>query len=257
MNLFVEAFAWIFAPAQWTGTYALPKLLGEHLSLTAISVLIAAAIAIPIGWLIGHTGRGREVAVAVSGAARAIPSFGLMVLLVLLLGVLRIPEAAIITFVLLAIPSLLAGAYTGLEAIDRRTLDAAKAMGMTGWQVFWKVEVPLGLPLLVGGIRSALLQVIATVTIAAYVNLGGLGWPIIQGIPLRRFDQVLAGAIIVAVLALIVDLLLATAQRAAVPAGLRGGGPRADGKRSSRTAASRTGSATASATSSEPAPATA
>lgn len=257
MNLFVEAFAWIFAPAQWTGTYALPKLLGEHLALTAISVLIAAAIAIPIGWLIGHTGRGREVAVAVSGAARAIPSFGLMVLLVLLLGVLRIPEAAIITFVLLAIPSLLAGAYTGLEAIDRRTLDAAKAMGMTGWQVFWKVEVPLGLPLLVGGIRSALLQVIATVTIAAYVNLGGLGWPIIQGIPLRRFDQVLAGAIIVAVLALIVDLLLATAQRAAVPAGLRGGGPRADGKRSSRNAASRSGSATASATTSEPAPATA
>ncbi len=257
MNLFVEAFAWIFAPAQWTGTYALPKLLGEHLALTAISVLIAAAIAIPIGWLIGHTGRGREVAVAVSGAARAIPSFGLMVLLVLLLGVLRIPEAAIITFVLLAIPSLLAGAYTGLEAIDRRTLDAAKAMGMTGWQVFWKVEVPLGLPLLVGGIRSALLQVIATVTIAAYVNLGGLGWPIIQGIPLRRFDQVLAGAIIVAVLALIVDLLLATAQRAAVPAGLRGGGPRADGKRSNRTAASRSGSATASATASEPAPATA
>lgn len=261
MNLFFEAFAWIFAPAQWTGTYALPKLLGEHLALTAISVLIAAVIAIPIGWLIGHTGRGREVAVAVSGAARAIPSFGLMVLLVLLLGVLRIPEAAIITFVLLAIPSLLAGAYTGLEAIDRRTLDAAKAMGMTGWQVFWKVEVPLGLPLLVGGIRSALLQVIATVTIAAYVNLGGLGWPIIQGIPLRRFDQVLAGAIIVAVLALIVDLLLAAAQRAAVPAGLRGGGPRADRKRPSRTAtpasASASGTASGSGTASEPAPATA
>lgn len=256
MNLFLEAFAWIFAPAQWTGTYALPKLLGEHLALTAISVLIAAAIAIPIGWLIGHTGRGREIAVAVSGAARAIPSFGLMVLLVLLLGVLRIPEAAIITFVLLAIPSLLAGAYTGLEAIDRRTLDAAKAMGMTGWQVFWKVEVPLGLPLLVGGIRSALLQVIATVTIAAYVNLGGLGWPIIQGIPLRRFDQVLAGAIIVAVLALIVDLLLATAQRAAVPAGLRGSGPR-DDKRPSRAATSTSPSASASASTSGATPASA
>lgn len=221
MNLFAEAFAWMFAPAQWTGNYALPKLLAEHLALTAISVLIAAAIALPLGWLIGHTGKGRELAVAVSGAARAIPSFGLMVLLVLLLGVLRIPEAAVITFVLLAIPSLLAGAYTGLEAIDRRVIDAAKAMGMTGWQVFWKVEVRLGLPLLVGGIRSALLQVIATVTIAAYVNLGGLGWPIIQGIPLRRFDQVLGGAIIVAALALLVDLLLATAQRAAVPAGLR------------------------------------
>ncbi|MFJ2368262.1 ABC transporter permease [Microbacterium sp. NPDC087665] len=236
MNLFAEAFAWMFAPAQWTGNYALPKLLAEHLALTAISVLIAAAIALPLGWLIGHTGKGRELAVAVSGAARAIPSFGLMVLLVLLLGVLRIPEAAVITFVLLAIPSLLAGAYTGLEAIDRRVIDAAKAMGMTGWQVFWKVEVRLGLPLLVGGIRSALLQVIATVTIAAYVNLGGLGWPIIQGIPLRRFDQVLGGAIIVAALALLVDLLLATAQRAAVPAGLRNA-TRARRRRGDRVAA--------------------
>ncbi|MFB4349709.1 ABC transporter permease [Microbacterium sp. CR_7] len=225
MNLFLDAFAWMFAPEQWTGNYALPKLLGQHLALTAISVLIAAAIALPIGWLIGHTGRGREIAVAVSGAARAIPAFGLLILLVLLLGVLRIPEAAVITFVLLAIPSLLAGAYTGLEAIDRRVIDAAKSMGMTGWQVFWKVEVPLGLPLLVGGIRSALLQVIATVTIAAYVNLGGLGYPIIQGIPLRRFDQVLAGALLVAVLALIVDLILAAVQHAAVPAGLRAGRP--------------------------------
>lgn len=232
MNLFLEAFAWMFAPAQWTGNYALPKLLGEHLTLTAISVLIAAVIAVPLGWLIGHTGKGREIAVAVSGAARAIPAFGLMILLVLLLGVLRIPQAAVTTFVLLAIPSLLAGAYTGLEAIDRRVIDAAKAMGMTGWQVFWKVEVPLGLPLLVGGIRSALLQVIATVTIAAYVGLGGLGYPIIQGIPLQRFDQVLAGAILVALLALIVDLLLAAAQHVAVPRGLRTGGGRSSRRRS-------------------------
>lgn len=228
MNLFAEAFAWLFSPERLEGSYALPVLLGQHLYYTVVSVLIAVVIAVPAGWLIGHTGRGREIAVAISGAARAIPSFGLMVLLVLLLGVLRVPEAAIITFVLLAIPSLLAGAYTGLEAIDRRTLDAARAMGMTEWQVFFKVEVPLGLPLLVGGLRSALLQVIATVTIAAYVNLGGLGWPIIQGIPLRKFDQVLAGAILVAVLALVVDLLLALAQHAAVPAGIRiaqSGGP--------------------------------
>jgi osmoprotectant transport system permease protein len=243
MNLFLEAFAWMLAPAQWTGNYALPKLLAEHLSLTAISVLIAAAIALPIGWLIGHTGRGREIAVAVSGAARAIPAFGLMILLVLLLGVLRIPEAAITTFVLLAIPSLLAGAYTGLEAIDRRVLDAARAMGMTEWQVFWKVEVRLGLPLLVGGIRAALLQVIATVTIAAYVNLGGLGWPIIQGIPLQKFDQVLAGAILVAGLALLVDLLLAAAQHAAVPAGLRAARPAS--RRRQRLAATASATATA------------
>ena len=221
MNLFAEAFAWLFSPERLQGSYALQILLGQHLYYTIVSVLIAAAIALPAGWLIGHTGKGREVAVAVAGAARALPSFGLLILLVLLLGVVRTPEAAIITFVILGIPSLLAGAYTGLEAIDRRVIDAARAMGMTEWQIFVKVELPLGMPLLLGGVRSALLQVIATVTIAAYVNLGGLGWPIIQGIPLRRFDQVLGGAILVATLALVADLLLALAQRAAVPTGLR------------------------------------
>ena len=221
MNLFAQAFAWLFSPERMEGTYALPTLLGQHLLYTALSVLIAAAIAVPAGWAIGHTGRGRDVAVALAGAARSVPSFGLMVLLVLVLGVLRIPEAAVVTFVLLAIPSLLAGAYTGIEAVDRHVIDAARAMGMTEWQVFWKVEMRLGLPLLVGGIRAAVLQVIATVTIAAYVNLGGLGWPIIQGIPLRRFDQVLGGAILVALLALLVDLLLALAQRVSVPTGVR------------------------------------
>ncbi len=242
MNLFADALAWLFSPERLQGQYALPVLLGQHLLYTVISVAVAAAIALPAGWLIGHTGKGREIAVAISGAARAVPSFGLLVLLVLLLGVLRTPLAAVITFVLLAIPSLLAGAYTGLEAIDRRTIDAARAVGMTEWQIFTKVELPLGMPLLVGGIRSALLQVIATVTIGAYVNLGGLGWPIIQGIPLRRFDQVLAGALLVAVLALIVDLLLAVLQRAAVPAGIGSSDPASDSdsgeRRGSRRAAS-------------------
>ncbi|GAA5144753.1 ABC transporter permease [Microbacterium pseudoresistens] len=221
MNLFAEALAWLFSPDRLQGSYALPVLFGQHLFYTVVSILIAAVIAVPAGWLIGHTGHGREIAVALSGAARAIPSFGLLVLLVLLFGVVQTPAAAIVTFVLLAIPSLLAGAYTGVEAIDRQTIDAARAMGMTEWQIFRKVELPLGLPLLMGGVRAATLQVIATVTIAAYVNLGGLGWPIIQGIPLRRFDQVLGGAILVALLALVVDLLLVLAQRAVVPAGVR------------------------------------
>jgi osmoprotectant transport system permease protein len=222
MNLFLDALAWIFSPDRLTGQYALPVLLGQQMLFTVVSVAIGAAIAVPIGWLIGHTGKGREIAVAISGAARAVPSFGLLVLLVLVFGVLHRAEAAIITFVLLAIPPLLAGAYSGLEAIDRRVIDAARAVGMTEWQILWRVEVPLGLPLLLAGLRSATLQVVATVTIAAYVNLGGLGYPIIQGIPLQRFDQVLGGAIIVAALALLLDLLLGIAQRLAVPAGLRG-----------------------------------
>ncbi|MDZ4236095.1 ABC transporter permease [Microbacterium sp. F2] len=221
MNLLIDAWAWIVAPEQWSGRYSLPTLLLEQLGYTFAAVGIAALIAVPIGWAIGHTGKGREVAVAVSGAARAIPSFGLLILLVLVIGVTRRAEAALITFVLLAIPSLLAGAYTGLQAIDRATIDAARAMGMTRWQILWRVEVPLGLPLLVGGLRTATLQVVATVTIAAYVNLGGLGFPIIQGLPLRAFDQVLAGSILVALLALILDGLLALLQRAAVPRGQR------------------------------------
>ncbi len=221
MNLIAQAIAWIFSGDPGRGLAPIPVALAQHLAYTFISVAIAALIAIPLGWLIGHTGKGRDIAVAVSGAARAIPSFGLLILLVLLFGVLRTPEAAVITFVLLAIPSILAGAYAGFEAIDRKVIDAARSMGMTQWQVLWRVEVPLGLSLLVAGLRSATLQVVATVTIAAYVNLGGLGQYILAGIPLRRFDIVLGGALLVAALALVLDGVFALLQRASIPAGVR------------------------------------
>ncbi|TAP25619.1 MULTISPECIES: ABC transporter permease [Micrococcaceae] len=220
MNLLSDAFKWLVAPEQWEGKDGLAVLLGQHLLFTFISVVIAGAIAIPVGWAIGHTGKGREIAVGAAGIARAVPSFGLLILLVLLLGVTHKPEAAVLAFVVLAIPSLLAGAYTGFEAIDRKTIDAARAMGMTEWQILFKVEIPLGLSLLVGGIRAAVLQVVATVTIAAYVNLGGLGLPIITGLNLRRFDMVLGGALLVAVVALLLDMLLAMGQKAAVPRAL-------------------------------------
>ncbi|SNS98763.1 osmoprotectant transport system permease protein [Micrococcales bacterium KH10] len=221
MNLLADAIDWIMAPAQWQGPDALHLLVFQHLYFTGLAVLIASVIAVPAGWAIGHTGRGREAAVGISGAARAIPSFGLLILLVLLLGVIHKPEAAMITFVILAIPSLLAGAYTGFEAIDRSVIDAARAMGMSEWQILFKVEIPLGLPLLLGGLRSAALQVVATVTIAAYVNLGGLGLPIITGLALRRYDMVLGGAILVAVLALAVDGLFSLVQRLVTPHGVR------------------------------------
>lgn len=220
MNLLSDALKWLVAPEQWEGRDGLAVLLGQHLLFTFISVVIAGAIAIPVGWAIGHTGKGREIAVGAAGIARAVPSFGLLILLVLLLGVTHKPEAAVLAFVVLAIPSLLAGAYTGFEAIDRKTIDAARAMGMTEWQILFKVEIPLGLSLLVGGIRAAVLQVVATVTIAAYVNLGGLGLPIITGLNLRRFDMVLGGALLVAVVALLLDMLLAIGQKAAVPRAL-------------------------------------
>ncbi|KAA9086592.1 ABC transporter permease [Microbacterium radiodurans] len=231
MNVFLDAIAWLVDPAQYSGSNSLPVLVGQQLFYTFISVLIAAVIAVPIGWAIGHTGRGREFAVAVSGAARAIPSFGLLILLILLLGVTQKVEAAFITFVVLAIPALLAGAYSGLEAIDRRTIDAARAVGMTEWQILWRVEVPLGLPLLIGGLRSAVLQVVATVTIAGYTDLGGLGFRIIQGIDLRAIDQVLGAALLLALLALALDAIFALLQRLSVPRGVRAAEPAPERRR--------------------------
>lgn len=222
MNVFVDAFVWIFSPDRLTGSLPLPLAVWQHLAFTFGAVAIAAAIAIPLGWAIGHTGRGREVAVALSGAARALPSLGLVVLLVLLVGVLHKTEAAMVAFVLLAIPSILAGAYAGIEAIDRTVIDAGRAVGMTPWQVLWKIEVPLGLPLLIGGLRSATLQVVATVTIAAYVGLGGLGFFIIQGIQVRSFPQILGASLVVVALALILDGVFALLQRLVVPRGVSG-----------------------------------
>lgn len=221
MSFLIDAIRWIFS-GDLSGTDPIPAALAVHLLYTVVSVAVAVVIAVPIGWLIGHTGRGRDVAVAISGAARAVPSFGLFILLVLLMGVIHKPEAAVVTFVILGIPSILAGAYSGFEAIDRAVIDAGRAMGMTQWQVLWRIEVPLGMPLLVGGIRSAVLQVVATVTIAAYVGIGGLGQYIIAGIPLRQLDMVLGGAILVAVLALILDGIFALVQHWSVPRGFRG-----------------------------------
>ncbi|MDW4571609.1 ABC transporter permease subunit [Microbacterium sp. M3] len=231
MNLLAEAFAWIFSPARLTGSLPLPTAIAQHLAFTFGSVAIAAAIAIPIGYLIGHTGRGREIAVFLSGAARALPALGLVVLLSLLLGVTFKTEAAVVAFVVLAIPSILAGAYAGIEAIDRTVIDAGRAMGMTEWQILFRIEMPLGLALLIGGLRSATLQVVATVTIGAYIGVGGLGFFILQGIGLRDFVEILGASIVVVALALALDGLFALLARFAVP---RTDGPRVRAARLSR-----------------------
>jgi osmoprotectant transport system permease protein len=234
VNLFLDAIAWLVAPEQYAGADSLPARIGEHLFFTFVSVLVAALIAIPLGYLIGHTGTGRSLAIGLAGAARALPSFGLILLLVLVIGVTQRPLAAFTAFVLLAIPSILAGAYSGLEAIDRRVIDAARAVGMTEWQILWKVEVPLGLPLLVGGIRSAALQVVATVTLAAYIGLGGVGLYIIRGLALREFAPMLGAAIVIVALALAIDGAFAGLQRLLVPRGVAAGRTTIDRARPSR-----------------------
>lgn len=209
MSLFKEALAWLFAPEQQVGADSVLTRLGEHLLYTAIAVVISAVIAIPIGYWIGHTGRGKQVAVAFSGAARALPSLGLLTILTLLVGVGDAVLAATVVFVVLGVPAVLAGAYAGIESVDPDVVDAARAMGMTEWQILLRVEAPIGLGLLLGGLRSATLQIVATAVLAAYVGLGGLGIYIIRGIAIRAYEQMLGGALVIMVLALALDGLFA------------------------------------------------
>jgi osmoprotectant transport system permease protein len=147
---------------------------------------------------------------------RALPTLGLLTLVVLFSGIGLV--APVIALTILAIPPLLAGAYAGLESVDRETIDAARAQGMTEWQILGKVEIPLALPIIVGGIRSATLQVVATATVAAYVGLGGLGRLIIDGQAVQDYPQMLSGAVLVVVLALVLDAIFALAQRFATGA---------------------------------------
>lgn len=237
MNDSTDAIAWLLDPANWTGAGSIPQRLAEHIGYSALTLVIAMAIAIPIGLWIGHAGGRpddvsagvtqalpgifRSVAISFTGGLRALPTLGLVVLLALWLGIGLI--APLIALVILALPPLLAGAYAGVESVDPLTTDAARATGFTGWGVLTRVEIPLALPLIVGGIRSAALQVIATWTVAAYLPLGGLGRFIYDGLPVRNYGEMLGGSLLVIALALVVDGLFALAQRLATPRGVIAG----------------------------------
>lgn len=242
MDLLLSALRWILDGSHWEAGSQSPlpiqdRLL-EHLGYTATAVVLAALIALPLGFFIGHTGRGRQFVIVFTSSMRALPTLGLLFFLLMVFGnFLSYDTAPIvgatIAFVILAIPSMLAGAYAGLESVDRQVIDAARANGMTEWQILTQVEIPLGLPLIVGGIRAAVLQVIATVTIASYAGLGGLGRIITSGIGLNNYDLILGGALLVTTLALAVDGLFALAQRATATPGLADTSP-ADPRRNLR-----------------------
>jgi osmoprotectant transport system permease protein len=221
MNFFLASIQWILDPAHYGGQNGIDTRVVEHVIISLEVVLVASVIAVPIGYLVGHTGRGRAVTVALSGGVRALPTLGLMIILALALGIGL--EAPFIAFVVLAIPSVLAGAYSGFEAIDRATIDAARAVGMDEWQVLAKVEIPLGAPLLLGGLRAASLQVIATVTLADYVGAGGLGHFIFLGLKTNDYPQMLAGSVVVILLALLSEAFFSLLQRLVVPAGVSAG----------------------------------
>ncbi|GAA6525066.1 ABC transporter permease [Intrasporangium sp. DVR] len=221
-----DLMTWLQDPDHWAGPDGVPARLGEHLLYTLVTIGIAVALAVPLGAWVGHTGRGRWL-VTGANALRAVPSLGLLFAISMLVGPLIQSNLAftvpsIIVLVILAIPPLLSGTYAGIESVDPAARDAARGMGMRGGQVLTRVEIPIAMPLLLSGLRSATLQVIATATIAASISLGGLGRYLIDGLAARDLPQMVAGAVLVALLALLTDGLLALVQRFVVSPGISG-----------------------------------
>ena len=224
MNLIDQAYAFLTDPLNWSGTNGIPQRILEHLGYSALTMGIALLVAVPLGLWVGHTGRGSGVVVGLTGALRALPTLGLLTLFTLLLGLGLMPP--ILALVLLAVPPILSGTYSGVAAVSPALVDAARAMGMTEGQTLARVEIPVALPVILGGIRNAALQVLATVTIVAYINLGGLGRYLIDGLAVRDYSRMLASVVLVAVLALAADALLALTQRLVTSPGLRSAGER-------------------------------
>jgi osmoprotectant transport system permease protein len=219
VSFFSYAWDWVTTSAHWQGSDSIPQQLIAHLGYTVLPLLIAALIGIPLGVAIGHTGRGAVLVVNLANAWRAIPTLGLLILLAVYLGFSILTW--LIPLVVLAIPPIIINAYEGVAGVDPDVKDAAKGMGMTPWQQVTRVEIPIALPLLLVGLRTATIFVVATATIAAYIGLGGLGRFIIDGLASNDYGPVAGGALLVVLLAVLVLALFAVLNRLVVPVGLR------------------------------------
>ena len=208
-----DLWIWLTEPENWLGRYGLVNLLGEHLAISLSSILLASLLALPLGILIGHLGKGEALVVGLSSISRAIPTMGLLFALVMLLGIVNRELAVTLALAAIAVPPILAGAYSGISSIERSTKVAAIAQGMRPTQLIWHVELPLAASSIIGGLRIAFIQVVSTVVLAPLVGLGGLGFAIIQGLALRDFAQVTAGAIAIVLLTLFGNLVLGMLQQ--------------------------------------------
>jgi osmoprotectant transport system permease protein len=219
-------------PASWQGDPGIPNRIVEHLMICLLSVLTASAVALPLGFYIGHTGKLQLLGINLANIGRAVPSYAVMVMLLpVMLGLAPVlgydPRLGLrffpifLAMVLLAIPPILVSAYAGLQEVDRELTESSRGMGLTERQILAQVELPLALPVIVGGFRVALLQVIATATIGAYLAGGGLGRYIIDGIARRDDGMLYGGVVLVAVLAIGIDLGLMRLQRRLTPRGVR------------------------------------
>jgi osmoprotectant transport system permease protein len=221
---------WFDNGDHWTGPEGIPHLLWQHIQICFIAVVVAVAIALPIGLFFGHRRAGAFFAVNLSNVGRALPAFALLLIAVRQFGVGDPPQwmqsvgiGSIPTFIVLvalAIPPMVTNTYAGVSGVDAEAIDAARGMGMSGGQVLRRVEMPLASPLIMAGIRTSAVAVVATATLAAVVGWGGLGRYIYDGSRVHDYERLFAGALLVALLAIAVELSLALAQRLVVPRGL-------------------------------------
>jgi osmoprotectant transport system permease protein len=218
VNVIHQVIAWLTNPVHWSGPEGIPARTLQHVFYSLVATGIAAAIALPIGIFIGHTGRGTLFAVNLTNLGRAIPTLGIIILVFRLAGYGIVP--VLVSLVALAIPPIVTNSYAGISSVDRDVRDAAEGMGMRGRQVLWQVELPVAMPLIMAGVRTSAVQVVATATLAAFVGLGGLGRYLIDGLSQRDLPQVVGGAILVALLALLTELLLGRVQTMVVSQGL-------------------------------------
>lgn len=219
MDLINEVAAWFTDPSNWTGTSGILNRTAEHVMLSVVSVLAALLVALPAGLFIGHTGRGSFLTVTVANLGRSIPSYALLIIFVTWFGIGF--AAAFPALVVLALPPILTTTYVGLREVDRDVVEAGRAMGMRELQLLRRVEVPIAMPVIVSGVRIAAVQVVATATLAALVGGGGLGRFIVDGFALRQQDMLVAGAILVALLALLTERSLTVLEGRVVSPGLR------------------------------------
>ncbi|MCZ4099541.1 ABC transporter permease [Streptomyces sp. So13.3] len=204
MNAVSGAWDWLNDSANWNGTDGVWHRLGEHVYFTVVCLALACLIALPIAIVLGHLGKGGALAVNISNVGRAVPTFAILVLLMFAMGS-GTDWPTIIALVLFAVPPLMTNAYVGMREADRDVVEAARGMGMTGSQLMFRIELPLAFPLIWTGVRSAAVQVVATATIAAMAGGGGLGRIITAGFNRQITAQVVAGAVLVAGLALLIE----------------------------------------------------
>lgn len=225
MSIAADVVDWFTTAEHWRGDFGVPHRLTEHALMSAGALAAALVIGLPLGIWLGHRGRGGALAINLSNIGRAIPSLAILALVQQAIGLSGWPgfgaRPALVALVALAVPPLVTNAYVGMQGVDRDVVEAARGMGMTGGELLWRVELPIALPLIMAGVRTAAVQVVATATLAAVTAWGGLGRFIVDGFGQRDNAQIVAGALLVGVLALATELVLARLQRAVVSEGLR------------------------------------